>query len=438
MMNAVKLAILGIALVCQLYDTQLLFTYRKLTYGSYQPPIDTKSWNTLISRFEEVVIYPPFATTNLEPMDYQYFSFLAGKAGKPITTGYVARINNKAVQVYNDSLKNRLDEGRLSPGSLYITTPANLHFFSFALQAGLGQLNYLDGYYYIFAQSKNDSIVLSVSDRLNSRHKEKIDSATKAIGHVIEFASVQDPQIVRAGAIHYNLEKFSEKGPLLSVAGWGFTETTANSKTDSVYVVLKGENKFYSAPLSIQERPDVTAHFSKQYLDNAGFNSLLFTHNVEKGVYTLAVAVKDKQGLITYTLTDKIIKVGVAEYATIEKTDNWPPPADIEFNMENINSDDKMLMIQGWAFLKNRSAEDCSIGIILKKEADLYEAMAEPMLRPDITAHFKNLYKLDKAGFTIKISKNAVPKGRYQLGVFIKDNKTKKEGMIFTGKEIDF
>lgn len=437
MMNAVKLAIFGIAVFLQLYDTQLIFTYRKLTYGGYQPPIDTKSWKELIRRFDEVIIYPPFATTNLDYMDYQYFSYLAGKAGKPVTTGYVARIDNKAVKKYNDSLTNILEEGRLSPGSLYITTPANLHFFSFSLQADSGRLNYLDGYYYIFAQKKQDSVVLAISNRLNSLHKDKIDSAAKLTGQRTAFIKMKDPLAVKAGNIHYNIEKFNEKEAWLSLAGWGFIDSTRNSRNDSVFFILKGEKDFYIAPAISQPRPDVTGHFKREYLDNAGFTALIFYNEVEKGVYTLAIAIKDKKGILTYMPTEKIIKLHITEYAAIEKSGTLPPVADIVFNAENIHSDDTLITVQGWAFLNKQDASDSRIAIVLKNENDFYLAFAEPMLRPDVSSHFKNVYKLDKAGFTIKILKSALPKGRYQLGILIRDSKRKKEGVVFTGKAID-
>ncbi len=438
MMNTVKLAILGMAVILQLYDTQRIFTYRKLSYGSYEPPIDTKSWKTLISRFDEIVIYPPFATTNLDHMDYQYFCYLAGKTSKPITTGYVARVNNKGVREYNDSLINILEEGRLSPGSLYIVTPANLHHFSFSLQADSGRLNYLDGYYYIFSKRKNDSIVLSLSEQLNNRHKDKIDSVTKALGQRTEFKKIYDLYSVKAGNIRFNIERFKEKDGFLSLAGWGFKDSTRNSRNDSVFFILKGEKDLYAAPALVQSRPDVTIHFNGQYLDNAGFTAIIFNKQVEKGIYTLSIAIKDKNGILTYMSTEKIIKVHIAEYAALKKTDNWPPMADIAFNAETIRTDDKMILVQGWAFFKEQDAGESRIGIVIKKEENLYLSFADPMLRPDVTSHFNNRYDLDHSGFSIKILKSALPKGSYQLGIFIEDHVKKKRGMIFTGKEIDF
>ncbi len=435
--SAWKWAILGIAIILQLYDTKLLFTYRKLSYGVYEPPVDTKSWQALMDRFENVVMYPPFATTNLENMDYQYFCYIAGKMGKPITTGYVARYDNKSVQDYNDSLTSQLEEGRLSPASLYITTAANLHYFSFSLLVDSGRLNYLDGYYYIVAQRKNDTAVLALSERLNSPHKSKIDSAYQAVSPKTEFIKLSDPAALEAGTIRNNIERFKENDKYLSLVGWAFKENTQDNRNDSVFFVLKGEKDVYIAPVISQSRPDVTGHFKRQNLDNAGFSGFIFYDNVEKGVYTLEIVIKDKQGMYTYMPTDKSIKVHINEFSALEKIAGLPPMADIVFNAETIKSDDKQVMFQGWAFLNNQDAGDSRIGIVLKNENDIYVSFSEPMLRPDVTAHFKNRNKLDNSGFSIKLLKTALPKGRYQIGILIRDNKKNKQGVIFTGKEID-
>lgn len=434
-----KTGILSFALLLQLYDTQLLFTYRKLTHGTYKPPVDIKSWQTLISRFDEVVMYPPFETTNLEHMDYQYFCYIAGQQSKPITTGYVARVDNKAVKEYKDSLAGMLEEGRLSPRSLYIVTPANLHHFSLALQSDSARLNWLDGYYYIFSTRKKDSVVLSLSEQLNKNHTAKIDSAVQALGKKIQFEKLNDLSIAREGNIHFNLERFKERDAFMVVSGWGFKDGNTNSKNDSVFFVLKGEENIYAAPVIVQQRPDVTAHFKAEFLDNTGFNAVLFNNNVEKGIYTLAIAVKDQQGRLTYTSTGKTIRVHFSEYATMKKADQWPDQTDdISFNAETITMDEKAITVQGWAFLNDQDAAQSRIAIILKKEMDLYYSFAESMSRPDVTGHFHNGFKLDNSGFTIKIAKGSLPPGSYQLGLYVQDTLRQREGMIFTGKAIEF
>jgi len=436
MSHALKLAILGITVLLQLYDTRLLFTFRKLDHGTYKPSIDMKNWTALFGRFDNIVMYPPFETTNLEHMDYQDFCWLAGKMGKPITTGYVARVDNKAVQTCKDSLRNILEEGNLSTGSLYITTAANLGSFSFSMQLGTAILNYLDGYYYIFARSKNDSTVLALTRELNTLHKDKIDSVSRPFSRKIEFLKMNDPAILRPGTIQYNIEQLKEKEDWLFLEGWAFTDSTTDNSNDSVFLVLKGQ-KFYIAAVNSKDRPDITAHFKRTWLDNAGFSGSVFTSGVENGKYALGIAIRNKRGVYTYSLTDEIIRVRAPEYAVIEKSSRLPQEMDIAFNAEKVEADDIMIHVEGWAFIKNQDADESRISIVLKNETDIYTALADQVLRPDVAPYFKSPYRLENAGFTIKILKSYIRKGRYQLGILINDNRRGKEGVVFTGKEID-
>jgi hypothetical protein len=432
----VKIAILSVALLLQLYDTKQIFIYRHLTYGSYQPPIDTKNWNTLYSHFGRIVMYPPFEATNLSFMDYQYFCYLAGQAEKPISTGYVARLDGKIMNAYNDSLISQLQEGALSPSALYITTSANLHWFSYPLQTGACQLNYLDGYYYLFAANKADSGLNALAARLNSLHKDKIDSGINVSGRKIEFARVKDTSGMVAGNIRHFIERFSEKEKSVSLSGWAFNDTTRNNKNDSVFIILKNENGFYASGTLMQSRADVTTHFKKEYLDDAGFNALVFKDDVEKGVYTLGIAIKHRNGPLIYMLTDKIIKAGITEYAKVETITSLPVNNDIVFNPESVKTDDKVVSLSGWAYLKDMNADGNKIAIVLKNEGNIYLVWTNPVARPDVTTYFHNGHQLDQSGFEVKILRSSLPAGNLRIGILIKNDKSGKEGVVFTGKEI--
>ena len=85
-------------------------------------------------------------------MDYQDFSYLALKAGKPVNLAYVARGDSKAMQLFADSLTGVVQSGRLSPKALYITDVAHLEYFSRAYQMNTMRLNSLDGCYFIFSK----------------------------------------------------------------------------------------------------------------------------------------------------------------------------------------------------------------------------------------------------------------------------------------------
>lgn len=430
-----KLAILAAAVLLQLYDIKLMFSYRKLTHGEYSPPLDTQSWNALIGHFDKIVFYPPFQTNNLTQMDYQYFGYMAAKAGKKINTGYVPRTDNNAMKTYQDSLTNDLAEGRLEPGSLYITTSSGLHYFSFPLMEDSGSLHYLDGYYFMFAKSRSDRNLVMLSDQLDNKNKEKVVLGTSQFGKKTVFTK-SDPARIKQGDIRHFIEAYTEKEGHLYIAGWAFREAIQNNKKDSVFIALKGEHDFYTAPSNLQLRPDVTSHFKRQYLDNAGFDALVFKSGIEKGTYSLSIAIKDSSGYFTYISSGKTIIAGTTEYAPVEKIAALSTDEDITFNAESIQSDDEMLTVSGWAYLKKQDADSSKVGLVLKMDADYYLAWANPVARPDVTPYFKSEYKLDNSGFTIKVLKGALPPGQYQIGILIKNNQHKKQSLVFTGKEV--
>jgi len=62
--------------------------------------------------------------------------------------------------------------------------------------------------------------------------------------------------------------------------------------------------------------------------------------------------------------------------------------------------------------------------------------ITDPTLRPDVTNSRNKKYNLDHSGFNSKILKTALLKGNYQLGILVKNNKSKREGMIFINKQI--
>jgi hypothetical protein len=429
-----KLAIFAAAVLLQLYDIKLMFNYRNLTHGEYSPPLDTKSWNALIGHFDEIVFYPPFQTNNLTQMDYQYFGYMAAKAGKKINTGYVPRTDNDAMKAYLDSLINDLAKGRLEPGSLYITTTSGLQYFSFPLMADSGSLHYLDGYYFIFAKSKREHDLVLLSDQLDNKNKEKIAVGISQFGNKTMFTKA-DPERIKHGDIRHFIETYTEKEGHLYIAGWAFREAAQNNKNDSVFIALKGEHDFYMAPSNLQLRPDITSHFQKEYLDNAGFNALIFKSGIERGTYSLGIAIKDSSGYLTYISSGKTIKEGMTEYAPVEKIAALSADENISFNAESIQSDDEMLTVSGWAYLKGQDADSSKIGLVVKMDTDYYLAWANPVARPDVTPYFRSEYKLDNSGFTIKLLKGALPPGQYQIGILIRNSQYKKQSLVFTGKD---
>jgi hypothetical protein len=301
-----KLVVLVAALALQFYDIRPLLTFRKLSYGTYTPPMNA-GWKQLIGHSNGVVMYPPFEATYVNKLDYQDFCYLAGNADKPINTGYVARGDGKAMAVYNDTLLNNLQEGRIS-GDLYITTPTNLSVFSNLLAERKLQLHLLDGYCYGSLATNPGGVLAAVADSLDADKKGQIDSLRKATApneyRLFSATTGLDPR-----KMTYHIEILKKGRNYLSIHGWSVIEDRNDNKGDSIFSLLVSPGKVYYAPAKVEARPDITAHFKASYLDDAGFAALASISAVDSGEYKIGIGIKPREGRIQFQVTDSTIRV---------------------------------------------------------------------------------------------------------------------------------
>jgi len=311
-------SVIVIALFIQLYDTIPVLTFKRhnITYGSYDPPLDNKSWTELMEQFDDIAFYPPFESHQRTNMDYQYFCFLAARLRKSINIGYVARSDGRSMNLYSDSLSTALQGGRMSPKTLYISTMPYLDQFYFVLQKDSGRINTLDGYYYLFSTSRNSGKISLLSAALNARNKEKMDSALALINKKIEFTETGKITSTDKKPIRYFIERINNTEKYLALKGWGFIDSIQNNKGDSIFITLNSGDKTYMTPVIIQSRPDVTSYCHKSNVDDAGFKVVAYFDNVRNGKYQLGVAIKNARGQWVYQLDERIITAGIPSGST--------------------------------------------------------------------------------------------------------------------------
>ncbi len=262
-----------------------------------------------------------------------------------------------------------------------------------------------------------------------------MDSVIKAITTKNEFVEIKRKPLSVNKPIRANLEvkNFGEK--FITVRGWAFIDSTQNNKGDSIFFTLSSSDKFYLAKAEIYQRLDITTAFSKQYLDDAGMKIIAFTDDVEKGKYQLGIAIKNKKGQFFSQLVGDEIKVKLADYSIPEKLFHLPPLGKVIYDV-NVNENNNEFLVDGWAALENQNANSSKISIILKSIENIYQCSTDPFLRHDVTTYFKSKHNFDNSGYSVKLRKSALPKGKYQIGFIIKDEKQKTETYIFTPKEI--
>ena len=297
------------ALAIQLYDIKLLLTFRNLPSGTYTPPMDNKNWIRLMSHFDEIMFFPAFESPKIHPMDYQDFSYLALKAGKPVNLAYVARGNFSAMHDFNDSQSVRVENGKLSPKALYITNAANLEHFSFAFQSNKARLNILDSCYYIYANVPQNQQINPLADQLNIPVKASLDSILKALTVRTEFTETGKVPALDNKSIRYWVQSLNIGEQVISMEGFAFIDTTMNNKGDSIFVTLTAGDKSYIVTTHIKQRPDITAAFNKPYLEDSGFTFMAYTDNVPAGKYKMGLVIKDAGGRLIYQPIEREISI---------------------------------------------------------------------------------------------------------------------------------
>lgn len=430
-------AALVLAGLClQLYDTRPLLTFRKLSYGTYTPPMDNTTWMELMKQFDEIIFYPAFETPRIRSMDYQDFCYLAQKVNRPVNVGYVARFDAAGAKRFSDSLNNMVENGTLSPRTLYITNTAWLEHFSLALFSKTAQVNALDDCLFVYASGLHNKTLDSLSSAVNARNKGKLDSALAFIGNHVEFFASKPIPVSAARPIHCDIEQVNAGSKSVSMYGWAFVDTTNNNKGDSLFVTLSNGTDAYMAPTKIIPRQDVTGAFKKTYLDDAGFRVLAFCDSVKKGSYQIGIAIKNTRGEFVYQPIDREAKIGLSEYGRPERLIQPPPSGRIAHDLE-LSDLGASFKVFGWAALENQPVRGHTIQVVLKNADKMYAVPTELVIRHDVTEAVKNGFNWDSTGYVTRVLKPTLPKGTYELGVLVRDTLNKTECVVLAGKSVD-
>ncbi len=112
--------------------------------------------------------------------------------------------------------------------------------------------------------------------------------------------------------INYSVEVFIEDNNKIDVSGWAYFDNISMIDSNINLLLINNENEIIITSEKVN-RVDVTDYFNSKFdLSNSGFKSILLKDKIKKGIYTLAIYIKDennnKEGLI---LTDKIININM-------------------------------------------------------------------------------------------------------------------------------
>lgn len=107
------------------------------------------------------------------------------------------------------------------------------------------------------------------------------------------------------------------------------------------------------------------------------------------------------------------------------------------FNIDSYENKDNVLNLSGWACFEKQEATKTEISIVLIKDGKATKLMTQKVLRPDVTAYFKNDFNMDDSGYKSTYDISRLEPGKYQLGIYLFNKITKKEGLSLTDKTIE-
>ena len=105
-------------------------------------------------------------------------------------------------------------------------------------------------------------------------------------------------------------------------------------------------------------------------------------------------------------------------------------------NLESFSFNNRKLMVEGWAFLKNVNSKNTKIHLILLNglKGEIVQSLG--VLRPDVTSYFKLDYNADFSGFKSETIIQSNKNGEFKLGIWLVNKEANSEALIVTDKVV--
>lgn len=131
--------------------------------------------------------------------------------------------------------------------------------------------------------------------------------------------------------------------------------------------------------------------------------------------------------------TESLAEIDLSKYKPL-KNENG---AKIKSWVEVFEVNSEHIKAQGWGYIEEQDAVNSDIRVVLISNGKAFRAPTQKIKREDITKASNNEFNLDNSGFSSIIKVSKLEKGKYRMGIIIKDKKTNKEGLVLTDKNFD-
>ena len=417
--NVIKIVTFSILLCIQLYDTKTLFTFRNLKNGGYHPPLTEEKWTQVFKEFDHIIPFPIYEWKTLNHYDYQDFGYLAAKNNKTITNAYVARTNTEGETEFKNKVISNLYNNKLEPNSVYITSEENLKNFIIPILSQSVKIVIIDNYFVIYTANKHINISQSIED------KNKLEKALTNL-KPNTFIKTKETFVPIKDDIDYYFEYLESNTNFINFKGWVVDKKSNNNMKDSIYIVLRDKNDFYISKTDNYLRNDIGLKYNNKNLENAGFESIVLTENLSKGIsVNYGILIKTATGSKKYVETDQLITIGNKAIENPELTQVNLSTDPFFLSIDKIDIKKNIVMIFGWSANESIDNENVKKEIILLKDKTFYKINTNPYKRDDVVSLNKNLKNANYSGFIVNFYIDDLPKGDYTIGVRLtKDDKT--------------
>lgn len=137
--NYLKISLLSLAFVAQLYDIKPMLSMHSMIYTPHRTNIQMDKWQPIMAECERVIVYPPYLWHYKNYGDFYDFSHLAALNKKAISTGYYARSVWDLKRKWEKNLNDTLDKGNLGDekNSLFICRIEDIGRFNKLVKQGV-------------------------------------------------------------------------------------------------------------------------------------------------------------------------------------------------------------------------------------------------------------------------------------------------------------
>lgn len=236
--------------------------------------------------------------------------------------------------------------------------------------------------------------------------------------------------------IKYNIDDIDQRGSEVRIRGWAIL-TNARGKT-ATNLILQDDTAAYQVNTSLQRREDIMGAFKDSGFLMSGFTVTLPRQVRISGIFHIGIEKIGPDGKTRgRILTNASLELGHSDSLMTIGMDHLPAPGKAYGNFDEIKDEDDFFTVGGWALIDTLHSVPAGIQIILTNAQHSFVTPGVVMAsRVDIAGKYRNDGLLN-CGFSARIAKSALPKGRYQLGLYLRPQGTGASVVFLPGKFLD-